>query len=540
MYKVLIAEDEMLVRLGLKHSVAWDQYGMQVVADAENGQEAWEHYENLQPDILITDLKMPLLHGMDLIVRIREQDKKLKIIILSCLDEFDMVRKALSHGVSDYILKLTMTEAEIGKVLSKIKHELDEQAGSRSSFPALKREDLVERIVKDYLFRNLYKNEEFTDILKKFNIQTDSPLLLCMMDLDQYDLLQTRFQDERGQLIRMSLLNVLEEVIAGRGLAIHDEGQRYLLIFNFPQQDGKESIMRSLDELLEEIRKVFQSYFNVTVTVAVSSIHEGYSGMRSQYNECEMLMKRKFLRDSAALLLLEENADFEKGQHHLQVEIEAIRKEAEAIGQLLPQELNKLINTILDESFTSINPIKRLFIQWMHFSLLLLGLTPDGWPRFVNEYSDQIEHCMTFKEILRVFREYLHSLLQYQQNRKQMSYEVVAVISYIEANYHRELSLSEAAEAVMLSPNYLTSLFKKETELNFLEYLINFRVEKAKELLLGTYLKSYEISEKVGFEDHSHFSRTFKKWTGLSPRDFRRRWVNDWVEEVGSDANEKA
>lgn len=119
MYRVLIAEDEVFVRLGIKMSVEWEKMGMQVIADAANGQQAWDIYEKEHPDIILTDIKMPVMDGMALIRRIRERDKETRIVILSCLEEFQLVREAISMGVSDYILKLTMTPEDMEKILQK-------------------------------------------------------------------------------------------------------------------------------------------------------------------------------------------------------------------------------------------------------------------------------------------------------------------------------------------------------------------------------------------------------------------------------------
>lgn len=124
MYKVVIAEDEMFVRLGIKMSVDWEKLGMEVAADVENGQQALEAWETFQPDIVITDIKMPVMDGITLIRQIRQKDERTRFIILSCLEEFNIVREALSLGVSDYVLKLTMTQEDMEKVLEKVKREL--------------------------------------------------------------------------------------------------------------------------------------------------------------------------------------------------------------------------------------------------------------------------------------------------------------------------------------------------------------------------------------------------------------------------------
>ena len=124
--KVLIVEDEVLVREGLKSVIGWDKLGMEVVGDAANGRQALEIYERERPDIVLTDIRMPVMDGLELIARIREEDKKTGIVILTCYEEFGYLQEALRMGVSDYILKLKMKPAEIEAAMAKVKKKLDE------------------------------------------------------------------------------------------------------------------------------------------------------------------------------------------------------------------------------------------------------------------------------------------------------------------------------------------------------------------------------------------------------------------------------
>ena len=124
MYKVMIVEDEMIVRAGIRMTVDWAALDLELVLEAGNGAAAWESYREQRPDIIITDLKMPVMDGMTLIQKIREFDQDTRIIILSNLEEFNMIRQAITLNVSDYLLKLTMTKEDIHRVLGKVKQEI--------------------------------------------------------------------------------------------------------------------------------------------------------------------------------------------------------------------------------------------------------------------------------------------------------------------------------------------------------------------------------------------------------------------------------
>ena len=125
MLRVIIVEDEHFVRIGIKNSVPWEKYGMQVVCDAENGRQALEQYQKWKPDVIITDLKMPVMNGIELMKAVRAEDKRARFIILTCLDEFGMVQEAIRLGASAYILKLTSEQEEIEAALEKVRAELE-------------------------------------------------------------------------------------------------------------------------------------------------------------------------------------------------------------------------------------------------------------------------------------------------------------------------------------------------------------------------------------------------------------------------------
>ena len=151
MYRVLIAEDEALVRMGLKTMPDWEKLDMQVAGDAADGREAYAMYQELRPDILITDIRMPGMDGIELIRKIRASDSRIKIIILSCLDEFRLVQQAMELGVSSYILKLTAGIAEIEQVVRNVKAVLDKEAQATAPLEWLNLSLVREQVLENYL-----------------------------------------------------------------------------------------------------------------------------------------------------------------------------------------------------------------------------------------------------------------------------------------------------------------------------------------------------------------------------------------------------
>ncbi|WP_391570758.1 response regulator [Cohnella sp.] len=541
MFKVLIAEDEMLVRVGLKNAIEWDKFGMTVIADVPNGQEAWEVYQQDAPDIVITDIKMPVMDGMELIGRIRETDQTTKVVILTCMEDFDLVRKALVHHVSEYILKLEMTPEQIEKLLSRLQHEMKTSPQRPSPQHLESEHDAVkENLIKDYLFCNGYTEREFAAKVDYLQLNLKpTRMIVCAMEIDQYWRLRDRFQDQKGQLTRRSLLNVLNEVLRGyeRGEVFHDEESRYVMLFSFHDLLSEQQIYENLYKIIDHIRKVMSTYFNVTVSFGISDIQSGYGALIRQYRQSIQALERKFFYGPG------KNAFVERGDNEL-IGGELREKllglaEGWEVGDGYKKLLAEKIHAFLgDGSALSKQEVQKQFMQWLLWPISTLHLARTNRIEFFTTYADRIMNAETLDEMIEAYRQYLAELARLHAQKRIVSREINNVLQFIEANYERDITLEELAELVQMSPNYLSGLFKKEMQQNYADYLVQYRIEQAKELLLGTYLKTYEVAEKTGFTNHSYFSRAFKKITGSSPREFRRQWMVDWSKAGESDDQE--
>ncbi|WP_312894782.1 response regulator transcription factor [Paenibacillus eucommiae] len=530
---MLIAEDEMLVRLALKHSINWNEFDMTVIADVTNGQEALDIFRREMPEVLITDIKMPVMDGMELIAKIRELDANTEIAILSCVEDFDVVRKALAFNVHDYILKLEMTTEDMGKILTNIRTRLD-----RLHKPVLSLSPkdidmhiLKDNLVKDFLFGSRYNEVEFAAKAANLEMRLNpQQVAVILMEIDQFDHLCERFKDKKGQLVRMSLLNILNEVIAnyGYGEAYADADSRYILLFGFEDTFGEQKMVETLYKIVEHIRSVLYMYFNNTVTFVMHDAQQGYHSMKEQYRECMKALEAKFF--------LGYNCNIKAGEQTDHVLPDATKEhilrlvlEWNHANEYEKKMLEKKVRMfIAHNGAVSAGMIKQTIMHWLHLSALSMSHSHVNMPEIVSAYSERVSVAGTLQELVDIFREYLDEMIHYMPKRTMMSKEISEVIRYIDEHYAEELTLHELADAVQVSPNYLSSLFKKETGINFADYLLQHRIEKAKELLLGTFCKTYEVAEQTGFANQSYFSRAFKKITGVGPKEFRRKGMVNW------------
>jgi len=523
----------MLVRIGLKNSVDWSKYKMKVVADFSDGQTAWEYCRKEKPDILITDIRMPRMDGMELISHIRQQNQTTRIVVLSCLEEFDLVRKAMSLGVSNYILKLTMTEEEIDEVLGKVRNELDEHEKSAAQetgpVPPSSYELIKEKYMKDFLLYNIYTSDEFEQFVIRSQMRlTPCRLVVCTMELDAYNQLKDKFKDPHGHLIKMTLMNVIGEITTNhkRGEVFHIDEIHFLIVFSFHDQVSELTILSETHMILMTIQKTIQTYFNGSVSYGISSIENGYNHLPKLYTQSLRVLERKFLLGPGQLHMIGEAINLTKVKAKLN-EIRQFPSFRALLTPLKQKEYEEYID-LLENGLNREKKIIRVmlfqFIQWINTNTYDNN---QNEKTLLFNITEKLEQHDTLPEMLEVVVSYLTQLVEQTNNRMHMSSEIHKAIEYIKQNYSQNISLQQVADHVNLSFSYLSNLFKKELQITFIDYINRYRVERAKELLIGTQLKSYDIAVQVGFSpEYTYFSKVFKKVTGLNPNEYRKQWLS--------------
>lgn len=534
MLNVMIVEDEMLVRLGFKNTVPWDKYGMNVCADMANGLEAWNYYKNsgTKPDVIVTDLMMPEMDGLELIRKIRKEDSRTRIVILSCMEDFHLVRQAMNIGVSSYILKLTMTPDEIGNVLIQVRDELGAQESIEASKGIIHNPDyLKENVMKNFVFYNLYSESEFARHISKLKLRlSPERLVVCMMEIDSFGQMQEKLKDEKGELIRVTILNVLGEVLdqSKRGEAVSDDDKRYLLLFSFQDMVSEVKIREELVWILTQIQKVLKRFFNISVSFGVSGMKSDYVSLRALYRESREAVNRKFFYGTGQLMFFSRQETMTVNEW-VKKKIEEAAGERSAVGSAA---------SLLSGELRDAQDVRMLFIRLLHSMAATIAVDRQKADLLITEKAEEIRKVETLDEIAAVFASFLTGFDHIHGTQKQLSKEIARAVKIVQERYSSNLTLPQLADTLEISPNYLSTLFKQELRLNFSDYLTRVRLEKAKELLLNTHLKSYEIAEKTGFADDSYFSRTFMKHAGVRPNAFRRQWVQDRITGAGNEDGE--
>ncbi len=524
MYGVLLAEDEMLVRLGLKSSIDWNKYGMYIVADVADGLSAWNVYQRERPDIVITDIRMPELDGMELIQRIRGVSPDTKIVILTCLEDFRLVQKAISLGVSNYFLKLSMTQADLDATFGKLKEELDRsRPGVHMPGRPIANEVTTEQLLKGFLLYQAYSPAEFRTAAEEQGLPLrDDGLQVCVMEIDRFLESSADPRDGNGDIVIASVRNVLSEILCGvgNGVAIHENAGRYVLVMN---ADGQEAAAQLLQTLTQKIQGMLRMYFNSTATFGASGIGQGYACLHRLLEEALQALGQKYFLGTGALYFPDPplvRQAFRRWMDQLGT--------ACNIGVLLDsakvQEFERSVQAFACGQQTA--PAVREFlaqrIQWLSSQMdFLQALDISGASLSA---MGAVEQAGSLQEAIEAFQKFCAGLADAVAARSRYSDEIRAALLYIHRNYKHDINLNQVAQNVNLSAGYLSNLFKKEVGDNFVSYLNHIRIEKAKKLLADSNLKAYDIASQVGFTDSAYFCKVFKKAAGCSPVQYREHW----------------
>lgn len=381
MYKVLLAEDELLVRIGLKNSINWEKFGMEIAAEAENGIHAYEEYRRHGCELVVTDIRMPGMDGLELIRKIRETDQRCAVIVVSCLDDFKLLQDIIRYDVTGYVLKASMTISEMEELLLKAGQRLEESSAPQEQQEPRRR--TKEELLKAYAVDGEITEEEFFSSLES-----------CGYPKPEY-----------GSVTVFRILPLNREPLNEMGIAF----VRTVIHDNLPDSD----LVWNEDGMIA---------FHPDVIACTDSRF----GRIAQ-------MTRPFLEGTFSQI-------------------------TQPLGRgklLLSTEVKGLLE-------------------------LFSGIRLD--------YDNAVNRA----------------------------------VDYILNHYSENLNLAVMASYVGLSPNYFSTLFKKETGVAFINYLNDIRIEKAKLLLCNTDNYLYGIAEETGFHTVEHFSQTFKQKEGMNPGDWRK------------------
>ncbi|MFC4597376.1 response regulator [Cohnella hongkongensis] len=529
MYKIMLVDDEAGVREGIRERIAWHEHGFECVGDCENGMDAIEAAELLKPDVVLTDINMPFMDGLELTRQLAERMPWTKVVILTGYDDFDYAQQAVKLQVKDFILK-PITASELIAVLESLKQELDEakdrrenlvrlERQLRESLPALK-ERFLERMVSTSIGLG-----EMTQRMAYFGLNLPGPeYVVLAADADHFG---GAAPDADRELLRFALHNIVQE-IADRETAsavFRSREEKTVCILSGGPDDR---LFDRAQAVAEEIRRSVETYLRFTVTIGIGLPVAGLADVRQSYRSAVAALDYRILLGTNRVISI---SDLE-GRRHRSAEMTGDWEKRLVVGVKTGsrEETEQAIKAIVEELKQATPSIEQVYIRIQKLIVSLLhALEESGGGDPFGDAVNPITEVYRFKtldEIERWLKELCeNSIRLLAEKRSDMTRNLMAKAeAYIREHFpDPSLSLKTVCEIVHMSNSYFSAMFKARTGKTFVEYLTSQRVEKAKELLATTDMKSYEIASEVGYADPHYFSVLFKKATGDTPTEYRQR-----------------
>lgn len=497
MYTVLIVDDEPIVREGLEFIIDWNDFGFTIIDNAENGRIGLEKIRSLKPDLVITDIRMPGIDGIEMLKQARAEKNDTHFIILSGYSDFTYAREAMSLDVVSYLLK-PIEEAELIEEVLKIKEKLNEKESFMASLTNY-REYEVSSKIKKYL---LNSNHDNLIELKSF-LTSDTFLLIgCMYNPETIN--------------RYELDNVLPIPNDLRHHKFGHENILYLLISSDLSPD--------FDDYIQNLTN-FIKLNNKNLVLIQSQEVYSVEGLKKAYNQIQQLKEKSFLYPKEYILspkLLKSNNEIDISKHLKKVKVE-LSKTIEENKRSLISELVFSFLDIYQKSNWTAEKIKA-DLTGVYLNCVQVYEKYEEVPLSENEKNEVISNLLKSDSLIELLK-YLEKKLILLTDSFNQSLDTEDIVSrikrYTKENFDKELSMTELATYFNYSHSYLGKKFRLDTGKSYYTYLNEIRIEEAKKLLRDSSLYIYEISEKVGFSNTDYFHKKFKENVGESPKQYR-------------------
>lgn len=515
--KVLIVDDELLVRQGIKHYINWEKEGFQLIGEASNGQEALQLVEQLHPHIIITDVVMPVMDGQELTRRVKMQYPEIEVIVLSSFSEFDYVKSTFQHGVVDYILKPKLESEELLRVLQKTAALIPTlQLKPNTQDHPVSIDHVLTKAITGY---DLESGESECSLLASALPCRQFALLSCQLKSGQVkpnwkgieDKLRTALE-ANSQQEQMNFYTVYPEP--------------HIAVFIINQNHVH---LHEISDMACEAIKGFM-HGDMKMCWALSDVFVNAKNLSSVYQEqiIKLFQYQYYFPESLIMVHNElpyiEVVDSKFQLNQLTEDLKRGRYQ-EAFQDLLEHAHRVSRNYRTDvyefKSFLS-NMIFNITIIMSNMGMDITELDEAKYRYF--KAIDEALYAVQAIELLQAFLIEAANLFESQDHHSNQNMK--RLLDYIQKYYAKPLTLSEMAKHFHFNPSYLSSYFTANNKEGFNEYLNRVRIEKAAELLRDKATSISEISGMVGFSDHSYFCKVFKKFTGLSPSQYRRNHHN--------------
>lgn len=534
MLKVIIADDEIWVCKLIEKLVKWEEVEMELVGTATDGIEAYKLIEDKNPDIVITDIRMPGMDGVSLVSKAREMNYKCSFIIISGYKDFEYAQKALKLGVEDYILKpideeeLINTLVRIGKSIISSRMQLAEKDVLEKQLVS-SMDKLREQFMQKVLITHDVSIIDKEKVNLEYNFRfADGIFIVVILQMD----------GNLNNMISSKILSFINEYFKTKCYDTYTfcQESRVICILNFPLENAN-MINDTSKEMFYKIRETIQLFPNLSLTAGIGTREREINGLKKSFEAAVHAVRCRIISGTDRII------DFCSLKHENQVDINNIlkvEKEKQFVCMIevfdvdgVKEWIRQAFQPYTHHTGCSFDPSPIFHLTYKivetFYSVVGSWNSPvEGDCISKKKILEDIDKCKSVTEIAIYLSKVLAEVLEcYRSNYeyKHVKKPVEMIKKYISKHYSEAINLDDVANMVYLNSNYLSDMFKKETGMNFKDYIINYRIEVAKDLLKDIKYKTYEVAEMVGYKDPKYFCKLFKKVIGINPKQYKKLYM---------------
>lgn len=539
MYSVIFVDDERRLRESIEQIVAWEQNGFHLIGTAENGLDALQLMKKTKiPDLIITDIKMPVMDGIELAERLRDEYPTIKIVFLSGYDEFHYAVEGIKLNVVSYMLK-PVSKDNVEECLLDIKDQLDEEMLAANDLNQLKENynkniELIKLsflnslITENYLEINRKELRLFLET-QKLNYLEKPKMLLTIRFVKNSNKMN---EPNNSEFKRFSLFQLVQDITGKYAESEVFLFSTYIVCILTGSEEGLYDIS---DIVTKDITETVRRRLKEEIVIGISEVYQDIFYTNKAYHSAIAALDYTKPEDNENVIFIADventslNANFLDDLDENTLLLAIKRNNKEFVTNILEKFLN-------DKYYVSENRISMLriftsiiYVNCMRALRETVGMVDDSY----NDWYNHIFELTQYGELAVIQDELLefcqYTMTEIQKNRaEQKSTLIVESLEYLEENFAKsDISLKTICQYLNVSPSYFSSIFKKETGKSFIDTLTELKMNKARDLVLTTDMKIFEIAFECGYEDQHYFSYSFKKHFGLSPTKMRIKSENE-------------
>ena len=533
MQKVVIADDEPKVSRLIRELIRWDELDLQLVGICPDGQKALSLIQSEKPDIVITDIRMPVLSGLNLIKSAFEENLPIHFIVVSGYRYFEYAHTALKYGVEDYLLK-PIDEEELNAALKRICTEENEKKQEKAYLSSMERKFSGSRYILHREWAESLMNPTAQSLLSVssaeygLDFQPGVYLALAVKADRQPDVARS---PEQEKMLQEKMIQAIEKdfrPLVSELAVVPEKAQKLLVFLNYTEQN-QAAVQQQVFLFLTHLKNCANDFSGYTVSLGISSAAKDLEQAGTLLLEAQQVLDQRILEGTGICLRNGGGKSLRRPQEQaaevIRVKGNNVLKAAET---LQPEQLaNGIVGCFAEAEGETVPGCTYYALSGQLIETFLSGTggEKDEWLKTsCDECRERAENCTSVRRLREELTGGLTGVLQQWKARlqEQERRPVQEAIRYIRRNYAEKITLENAAAASGFNANYFSDLFKRETGRNFTDYLVDVRMNAAKELLRDSTKTVYEVADSVGYKDSKFFSQQFTKTVGIKPTEYRK------------------